>query len=575
MAFVLNIIPLEERIVLDASVTIIYVDANISRDSTSTIHDGTSWATAFSNLQDALTKASSSPGPDQIWIAKGTYIPTQIYAPVDANGNSVVGGAAGINSSNMVTFNIPNNVSLYGGFLYGMTSLSQRNPTLYQTILSGDIKGNDINNPTDPGYAASKADNAWHVLTLGNDVTQQGVTATLDGLTIIDGNAIGPNNGGTLSPFIWGHSDGGGVYIAWGSTVTVNNDTFLYNNAASDGGGLFSNTSNILVTNSSFLNNSAGVRAGALEGLNDFENGISHTSILNNDYFANNTSLVFGGAVVGEGAYQGANSLMNISNSTFVHNKAAEGGAVVIDTLTVNITKSTFTNNIATVDAGALATTNVVGTLVHAPNTYATTISYSSFYGNVALNDPTAHANLNNFVGVPGLNFAGGGGALVTYMNGYMNVNYDLFVNNVAQNGDGGAILNGDASANLFGISAFAVQTRINGSTFIHNQALNGNGGAIASESDLLSPTSTVNDTQLTLLNSILLSNDAAAKGGGIYIDSSIGAVKNDVVALNQAVQGDGLYGHASILNGLASSDPNDLKALKSTNLFLDDIFLS
>ncbi len=31
----------------------------------------------------------------------------------------------------------------------------------------------------------------WHVVTAGNDVTQIGITATLDGLTIRDGNANG------------------------------------------------------------------------------------------------------------------------------------------------------------------------------------------------------------------------------------------------------------------------------------------------------------------------------------------------------------------------------------------------
>ena len=37
-------------------------------------------------------------------------------------------------------------------------------------------------------------------------------------------------------------ADGGGVAIAWGSNVTVNDSLFRYNFAASDGGGLFSNT---------------------------------------------------------------------------------------------------------------------------------------------------------------------------------------------------------------------------------------------------------------------------------------------------------------------------------------------
>ena len=226
---------LETRAVLSG--TVLYVDANIAADSTSHVHDGSSWANAFSNLQDALTQAATSQGPSAIWIAQGTYKPSQIYSPLDANGVPVVGGESGLDVPNLKTFDLPNNVSLYGGLVYGMTSLSQSNPIAHPTILSGDLDGNDINNPSDPGYAASKADNAWHVVTLGDDITQQAVTASLSGLQIIDGDADGGNVGGTLSPFIVGHSDGGGVYAAWGSNVTVNNDLFQYNFAASDGGG--------------------------------------------------------------------------------------------------------------------------------------------------------------------------------------------------------------------------------------------------------------------------------------------------------------------------------------------------
>jgi predicted outer membrane repeat protein len=532
---------LEERAVPSAS--ILYVDAS----NAATQRNGSNWAHAYNNLQSALTQAATLSGPTQIWIAEGTYTPTQIYSP-----NGVSGGAAalantpGLTVANLKTFNLPNNVSLYGGFLPGMNSLAQRNPAAYPTILSGDLAGNDGSTP--PGTAttppANKTDNAWHVVTAGNDIAQTGVTALLDGLQIVDGYADGPNNGGTLSPFVWGHSDGGGVYSAWGSSVTLNNDVFLNNFAASDGGGAFSNTSNITATNCTFLNNSALVRAGGLEGLNDFENGISHTSTLVNDNFQGNTCAVFGGAVVGEGAYQGSNSTMSIVGSTFAHNQAAEGGAIVIDTLTVSVDSSTFLNNVASVDAGALATTNVVGTIVGAPNNFATTITNSSFVGNVCQADPGAHAVLNTFVGSPGLNFAYGGGALVAYMNGYLNVDSDSFIGNETLNGEGGAILNGDASANLFGISAFVVQTKVTRSTFIGNVAVNGNGGAIASESDHLSPvTSTIPPNTLIVSGSTFLGNFAADDGGAIYIESTTATIgPSDVYLLDFATDGDNVF---------------------------------
>lgn len=530
---------LECRTVLNA--TVLYVNA----DAAPTRQNGSSWAHAYSDLQSALTEAASLPGPTQIWIAEGTYKPSQIYAP-----DGKAGGAAKQDVPNLKTFDLPNNVTLYGGFLAGMNALSERNPAAYPTILSGDLGGNDVNDPSAPGYAASKVDNSWHVVTAGDDVDQTGVTATLDGLQIVDGYADGPNNGGTLSPFIWGHSDGGGVYIAWGSNITLNDDTFVGNFAASDGGGVFANTSNLTATNSSFLNNAALVRAGGLEGLNDFEGGISHTSLVANDYFQGNTCTVFGGAIVGEGASQGPNSSMIVQGSTFVGNQAAEGGAITIDTLNVLVDGSTFRGNVATVDAGALATTNVVGTLVGVEHDYATTITNSSFLGNVSQADPTAHTHLDNFIpGFGGLDFADGGGALVTYINGNLDVDGDLFSGNQTLNGDGGAILNGDASYNANDLSAYAVTTNVKNSQFIGNQAVRGNGGAIASESDGLSPLSTVASTVLTVSGSTFLSNRAADDGGAIYLEATTANLVEDAFLFDLAALGDNVFETNSDVN--------------------------
>src|SRR5262249_26230837 len=86
---------LEGRSVPSASP--IYVDASIAAHSTSAVRDGSSWANAFDNLQDALDKAAATPGDDQIWIAEGTYTPSKVYAPLDANDLPVPGGAAGQN----------------------------------------------------------------------------------------------------------------------------------------------------------------------------------------------------------------------------------------------------------------------------------------------------------------------------------------------------------------------------------------------------------------------------------------------------------------------------------------------
>lgn len=98
---------------------VIFVDHNAQGADT-----GTSWANAYTNLQSALDRAECGCG-DEIWVADGIYRPT------------VTAG-----ESNM-TFQLSDGVKLYGGFRGDEQELSQRNWMKYNTILSGDILGDD------------------------------------------------------------------------------------------------------------------------------------------------------------------------------------------------------------------------------------------------------------------------------------------------------------------------------------------------------------------------------------------------------------------------------------------------
>src|SRR5690606_24731980 len=120
-----------------ADAAIIYVRANRPTNG-----NGTSWTNAFNNLQSAL--AVASPG-DEIHIAAGTYHPTVERDP-------------GQNRSR--TFRIKGGVRYLGGFPANGGTIADRNPTLNQTILSGDLANND-----GPNFA-NTSDNAYHVLFL-------------------------------------------------------------------------------------------------------------------------------------------------------------------------------------------------------------------------------------------------------------------------------------------------------------------------------------------------------------------------------------------------------------------------
>ena len=96
-----------------------YVDANIVRPG-----DGTTWATAFKNLQPAIDAARVG---DIIRVAQGFYLPTTARLAADPRTKSFI---------------LKDGVQIMGSYLAG-TPL--RDPRNYPSILSGDLDMNDIN----------------------------------------------------------------------------------------------------------------------------------------------------------------------------------------------------------------------------------------------------------------------------------------------------------------------------------------------------------------------------------------------------------------------------------------------
>ena len=110
--------------------TTLYVD----KDAPNTDGDGLSWSTAFKHLNDAIDYASDLFDPDSglpivgitICVAEGTYYPDE--------------GANQINDEQTSRFYFPPSVSrIIGGFRGDEESLSQANPEIYVTTLSGLI----------------------------------------------------------------------------------------------------------------------------------------------------------------------------------------------------------------------------------------------------------------------------------------------------------------------------------------------------------------------------------------------------------------------------------------------------
>ncbi len=285
----------------------------VDDDAPGPAQNGSSWTHAYKYLQDALAVAQYG---DEVRVAEGIYTPDSNSA--EPNGTD----------DRDATFQLINGVAVCGGYAgFGEPDPNARDVELYETTLSGDLDGNDVdvNDLLDLLYEPSRAENSYHVVTSsGTDET-----AVLDGLTITAGNANDPC---LNDP----RSDGGGMYNDSGSP-TLNNCTFSENSARWDGGGAYNCIGNSTFTNCTFSRNSAGT-SGTGHGGGMYCTGSPTT--LNNCIFAGNWAGQGGGAEIGGGG-------PTIVNCTFSNNSGNFGGGMQTNNDSTTLTGCTFSGNSA------------------------------------------------------------------------------------------------------------------------------------------------------------------------------------------------------------------------------------
>jgi len=289
------------------------------------VNNGNNWADAFNHLQDAL--AAPLECDTHIWVAEGTYRPDQ--------------GGGQTPGDRQATFQLKDGVSIYGGFKGDETSLEQRDWLLHETILSGDLNGDDVAGVPDD-------DNVYHIVT-GSGTS---LTAVLDGFTIMHGNAWQDeyadmfgggmsNEGGSPTVrncrFISNSAryGGGGMANREQSSPKVYNCTFLYNNADYGSGMHNQDSCHPNVTGCMFIENQTH-SAGAMANL------IDSNPVVNDCIFTRNWAGKRGG-----GMYNGYSSNPSVFKCTFFQNSAESGsGGMLISTQSnPKLTNCTFVKN--------------------------------------------------------------------------------------------------------------------------------------------------------------------------------------------------------------------------------------
>lgn len=268
-----------------------YVDQN----ATGGPQVGLSWATAFTDLQQALQNAHYN---DQVWVATGVYKPTAT------------------NQRN-IAFILKKGVKVYGGFKGGETAVAQRDPVANQTRLSGDI-----------GEPGVPTDNSYHVVH-GYALDEN---ALLDGFVISDGYSLGAYDsewdlyGAGLSLY-------GGPGVANAQPV-ISNCVFENNQAGKGGGGVYVGFKdpadpfapeylvNPVFKGCSFVSNRSNLSGGGL--MKAGPTALGDTFLLEDCHFLDNYVFVlYGGGINFESA--GASSIV-MRNCSFERNYS-QGGA--------------------------------------------------------------------------------------------------------------------------------------------------------------------------------------------------------------------------------------------------------
>lgn len=320
---------------------IVYV--NLDADGA---NDGSSWNDAYNSLQDALSNAEKG---DEIWIAEGTYKPTE-----SRNRNAA--------------FRLKESVNIYGGFAGNENSLDERNILANETILSGNI--NDEDETDDNSYSVVEA----------NDLDEE---TRLDGLTIQEGFGVNVDDvdGDTLS------NSGVGAGIMVDNSQLILSNLTVTDNQAQYGGGIAvsGEDSEVSLINNRIVNNSASVAGGGVVA--------SLTAIdLVNNLLVDNVATSVGG-----GMYSWR-STVNIVNNTFSNNFSEEqGSAITVENGSVlELSNSIVWGNSSTEEGEQVYTKNEVENFEESTATVSYTLVEEGFSGENNLEDDPEFVDLEN-----------------------------------------------------------------------------------------------------------------------------------------------------------------------------------
>jgi len=532
-------------------------------------NNGTSWTNAYTNLQTALENAGAG---TKIYVAKGTYKPN-VEVDVDAGGG---------NDSREVTFQIPLGAEVYGGFAGNESNINQsvldaRDFTVNETILSGDLNGDDMVTGTFPNLMYNNyAENAYHVVyTKG-----AGTLTVFDGFTITGGNANG--NGENRYGAGWYNIAKG---LRGTSSLNIRNTNFYRNKGNSDevyGVGMYNYSSSDIANINLTLNKvvfsqnigeSSGSGRVAGVGLSNnkiFSGGsggsksaqLNFTEVTFSQNIAKAERFIYGVALLNDIA-DGGNASATLNKVTF-----AENIGILNNTVFANLLGIGIYNN-----AGSFATANLTLTECTFSKNKGTGLQEAAVRGagirNVAENNGSqANITINRcsfientiegtYLSGAGIeNTASGSSSAASNINALLTINNSVFWKNKAD---------GKSFNNTFPRGVLTSHTRnnkadaslmITNSTFVQNESVadNPSGSDFPAFMDLQAQNAD-ETANLTIRNSIIWDNKFNGIIANIVVNPNAGTPgATNVTFENTMIESTGF----TVVNGTGLTAPTN-----------------
>ncbi len=481
---------------------------------------GTSWSSASGTIQ-AMIDAAEDAGGGTVCVSAGNYTPA-----------TKVGGTG----ARYQTFQLRNNVAVYGGFPgSGSPGWAARDWQNNITVLSGEI-----------GNTMTDIDNCYHVFYHPNG-TNLNQTAILDGFTIRGGNAniyeaeqdhyygggmFNRNSSPQISNCTFSMNsagDGGGVFN-WNCHPTFISCDFKIN-SAKWGGGIYNYLHSPIFTGCTFSANTANKNGGGM--YNDYS-----APVIDQCSFASNTVTDNGGGIFNRNSYPSLTGCVFASNhadsgggmhnqgsspeiidSTFTDNTAVNGGAMRNQASSSPvISDSIFSDNSATQEGGGLANSQ------SSPQ-----ISGCTFVRNEAESGGGVYNGNGSSPAITSCtfedNYADFGGGLHNYSGSSPNISGCTFPANTAGNGGGGAF-------NYGGSPVFS------NCNFSNNTAADGGGLALSSYFPPLAPYEACS----SVITGCIFYANSADTGGAVSNRGALMGITNGVFLNNEAVDGGAIF---------------------------------